>query len=119
MRLRIIMERALILLLALIALDAFSYGAELKIIVKVNSANVRLKPALDSPVVGKARMGLILDIREKLEDWYLVELPPDGNGTSVRGYIHQSVVEEFRQPGLGRRKSSRSSRRSRRTKTRF
>jgi hypothetical protein len=40
-------------------------------------------------------MGLILDVREKVKDWYLVELPADGNGTAVRGYIHKSVVQEF------------------------
>lgn len=83
------------LLLAISALGAFSYGAELKIVVKVKSANVRLKPAMDSPVVGNAQMGLILDVREKLENWYLVELPPDGKGMAVRGYIHKSVVQEF------------------------
>jgi len=84
-----------VLLLAISALGAFSYGAELKIVVKVKSANVRLKPAMDSPVVGNAQMGLILDVREKLENWYLVELPPDGKGMAVRGYIHKSVVQEF------------------------
>ena len=84
-----------VLLLAISALGAFSYGAELKIVIKVKSANVRLKPAMDSPVIGKAQMGLILDIQEKIDDWYLVELPPDGKGVAFRGYIHKSVVEEF------------------------
>jgi len=89
------------LFLALIAFGAFSYGAEQKIVVKVNSANVRLKPAMDSPVVRKAQMGLILDIMEKIDDWYLVELPPDGKGVAFRGYIHKSVVEEFNEQGRG------------------
>jgi len=84
-----------ILLLAIIVLGAFSYGADLKVVVKVKSANVRLKPAMDSPVVGNAQMGLILDVREKLENWYLVEFQPDGKGMAVRGYIHKSVVQEF------------------------
>jgi len=87
--------KAAALLLAITALGVFSYSANLKIVVKVRSANVRLKPAMDSPVIGTARMGLILDIREKLKDWYLVELPPEGNGAAVRGYIHRSVVQEF------------------------
>lgn len=90
-----------VLLLAIIALGAFSYGAELKIVVKVKSANIRLKPAMDSPVVGNAQMGLIMDVREKFENWYLVELPPVGKGAAVRGYIHKSVVEEFNEQGRG------------------
>jgi opacity protein-like surface antigen len=87
--------KAAALLLAIAAFGAFSYGADLKIVVKVKSANVRLKSATDSPVVGNARMGLILDVREKVKDWYLVELPADGNGAAVRDYIHKSVVQEF------------------------
>jgi len=83
------------LFLTLIAFGAFSYGADLKVVVKVKSANVRLKPAMDSPVVGNAQLGLILDVREKLEDWYLVDLPPEGKVMAVRGYIHKSVVQEI------------------------
>jgi len=81
--------------LALIAIGAFSYGADLRIVVKVRSANVRLKPAMDSPVVGNAQLGLILDVQEKLGDWYSVELSPDAKGMAVRGYIHKSVVQEM------------------------
>jgi len=80
---------------AILALAAFSFGADLRIEVKVRSANVRLNPVLDSPVVGNAAMGLILTAEKKTGEWYLVELPPDANGVSVRGYLHESVVREI------------------------
>jgi opacity protein-like surface antigen len=83
------------LFVAVLVLAVSMFGADKKVVVKVNSANVRLKPDINSPVVGKAQMGLILPIQEKLEGWYLVELPPNDKGVAVRGYIHESVVQEF------------------------
>jgi len=80
---------------AILALAAFSFGADLRIEVTVRSANVRLNPALDSPVVGNAAMGLVLNAEKKTGEWYLVELPPDANGVAVRGYLHESVVREI------------------------
>ncbi len=83
------------LLGSLLALAAFSFAADLRIEVTVRSANVRLSPALDSPVVGNAAMGLVLRTEKKTGEWYLVELPPDANGVAVRGYLHESVVREI------------------------
>jgi opacity protein-like surface antigen len=83
------------LLLAVLALTVSASAAEGKIVVKVNAANVRLKPDINSPVVGKAQMGLILDFLDKSGEWYFVELPPNDKGIAVRGYLHQSVVQEF------------------------
>jgi opacity protein-like surface antigen len=83
------------LIFSVLALAAFSLGADLRIEVLARSANVRLSPALDSPVVGKASMGLVLTAKKKTGEWYLVELPPDANGVAVRGYLHESVVKEI------------------------
>jgi len=83
-----------ILLGAFLAFAAFSFGADLRVEVVVRSANVRLEPALDSPVVGNAAMGLVLNAEKKTGEWYLVELPADAKGVSVRGYLHESVVRE-------------------------
>lgn len=80
---------------AFLAFAAFSFGADLRIEVRVRSANVRLKPELESPVVGNAPMGLVLDAKKKTGEWYLVDLPPDANGAAVRGYIHESVVRKI------------------------
>jgi opacity protein-like surface antigen len=80
---------------AFLVLAVFCIGADLRIEVTVRSANVRLNPALDSPVVGNAVMGLVLTAEKKTGEWYLVELPPDANGVAVRGYLHESVVREI------------------------
>ncbi len=81
-----------VLSLALLALAALSFGADLRIEIVVRSANVRLDPALDSPVVGNAPMGLVLRAEKKTGEWFLVELPPDETGVAVRGYLNESVV---------------------------
>jgi opacity protein-like surface antigen len=70
-----------------------------KIVVKVDSANVRLEPSMTSPTVSKAPLGLILDIKKKTGDWYMVALPPDEKGTVIEGYLHKSVVQEFDETG--------------------
>ena len=87
------------LLGAILALTAFVLAADLRIEVTVRSANVRLKPALDSPVVGNAAMGLVLRAEKKTGEWYLVELPADAIGPAVRGYLHESVVREVSAKG--------------------
>lgn len=69
-------------------------GAELKVKVTVNSANVRLKPSLESAVIGKAKRGEVLRVLKKNQDWYFVSLPPGEKGI-VSGYIHRSVVREI------------------------
>jgi opacity protein-like surface antigen len=84
-----------VLFVAFLALAAFSFGADLRVEVIVRSANVRLEPALDSPVIGNAAMGLVLNAKKKAGEWYLVELPPDAKGISVSGYLHESVVREI------------------------
>jgi opacity protein-like surface antigen len=80
---------------AILALAAFVCAADLRIEVAVRSANVRLKPSMDSPVVGSAAMGLVLRAESKAGEWYLVELPADANRPAVRGYLHESVVREI------------------------
>lgn len=84
-----------VLFIAFLALAAFSFGADLRIEIKARSANVRLEPAMDSPVVGNAAKGLVLIAEKKTGEWYLVELSPDANGVAVRGYLHESVVREI------------------------
>ena len=83
----------------LILLPAVSAGAEQKVRVTVASANVRIKPALDAIVVGKAKQGQVLVFEKKTGDWYLVTLPPDEKGNIRTGFIHSSVVEEVAAEG--------------------
>ena len=87
----------LALTLAVLVLSpVVSLGADQKVRVKVTSANVRLKPALDAIVVGRARQGQVLLYEKKTGDWYLVSLPPDEQGNVVTGFIHSSVIEEIK-----------------------
>ncbi len=79
----------------LVLAPVVSSAADQKVRVKVTSANVRLKPALDAPIVGNARQGQVLDFEKKTGDWYLVSLPPDEKGDVVTGFIHSSIVEEI------------------------
>ncbi len=72
-----------------------SDGANVKVRVTANVANVRLKPALDSSVIGSAKKGQVFDVIQKIGDWFQVNLPPDAQGIVLSGYINQIVVEEL------------------------
>lgn len=85
-------------LLAVIFLFISSFqlqADDLKIRVIVKTANIRLKPSLDSPVIGKALNGQVFTVLKKIGDWYSITLPPDEKGIVISGFIHQSVVEEL------------------------
>lgn len=56
-------------------------------------ANVRLKPDLESQVIGQVARGTVLSAKAKVGDWYAVEMPPDEDGIVVSGYLHLSTVE--------------------------
>lgn len=81
-----------VLLLAGLALAAAA-GEILRVRVKVTSANIRLKPKMDSLVIGTAPLGQEFEVRKTQGDWFLVELPPDEKGTVISGYLHSSVAE--------------------------
>ena len=83
-------------LVLLVLSPVASSAGDQKVRVKVASANVRLKPALDAIVVGRARQGEVLAFEKKTGDWYLISLPPDEQGNVVTGFIHSSVVEEVK-----------------------
>jgi len=72
---------------------AAAAGETLQVRVKVTSANVRLKPNIDSLIIGKTALGQVFEVLKKEGDWYLVELPPDEKGTVISGYLHSSVTE--------------------------
>jgi hypothetical protein len=56
-------------------------------------ANVRLKPGIDSHVIGQVVRGTLLESPRTTGEWYAVALPPDEEGLVVSGYIHKSMVE--------------------------
>ncbi len=70
----------------------FGFSDEVKLEVKVSRANVRFKPDLNASVIGNAAQGTTLISKERIGDWFKVDLPPDANGFVVTGYIHLSTV---------------------------
>ena len=72
---------------------AAAAGEALQVRVKATSANIRLKPKIDSLIIGKTALGQTFEVLKTEGDWYLVELPPDEKGTVISGYLHSSVTE--------------------------
>lgn len=87
-----------VLLVAALAASAWAGDQDLRIRIKVNSANLRLKPGLQSTVIGSAKQGQVFDVLRKEADWYFIQLPPDAQGNVISGYVHSSVVEEMAAP---------------------
>ncbi len=80
--------------LAAVALPAAASAQETTLLKVVAArANVRLKPDLNSPVIGQVGKGTVLESTAKIGDWYAVKLPPDEDGIVVSGYLHLSTVE--------------------------
>jgi opacity protein-like surface antigen len=63
-----------------------------KVRVSVKRANIRLRPTLQSQVIGTALEGQVIEVLKTAGDWYHVSLPPDSSGITIHGYIHKSVV---------------------------
>ena len=77
----------LCLLLAAAASAASEPALKVKVMVAV--ANIRSGPAPDASVVATVENGKLLDVVDKVGDWYLVSLP-DGK----KGYVINAVVTE-------------------------
>jgi hypothetical protein len=80
-----------IAIFALAATGAFAADA-LKIKVKVPLANVRRAADMTAAVVTQLPQGTVLDVVEKVGDWYRVSVTVAGS--PAVGFLHNSVVEE-------------------------
>ncbi len=60
--------------------------------VKVQLANVRVEPDVNSAVVKQVNLGVQLESRRKIGDWFGVVVT-DNKGTAISGYINGSVVD--------------------------
>jgi len=65
-----------------------------KITIKVRKANIRLMPSLKSDVIHQLPFGVDLKPLAKSGNWYKVNLPPNPDGITLSGYIHDSIVNE-------------------------
>lgn len=60
--------------------------------VVTEQANIRLKPDIGSEMIWQVRQGIEMEAEKKEGEWYLVVLEkPDGS--LIRGYVHESLVE--------------------------
>lgn len=90
------LKKVLVFILFISLASAFSYqvfAEKMVIRVAVQQGNIRVKPSLESAVVGRAPMGAIFKVLEKKGEWFKVNLPPDEDGFIITGYIHSSIVE--------------------------
>ncbi|MBN1271150.1 MAG: SH3 domain-containing protein [Candidatus Aminicenantes bacterium] len=81
----------------ILILPSAGMSENVKLRVTVERANIRLKPSLESAVVGRAPLGTIFENAEKVGDWFKISLPPDESGFVVTGYIHSSIVDVLTQ----------------------
>jgi len=67
-------------------------GPQVVLKVKVQTANVRAKPDMQSNIIRKLDVGTLLEAQKKVGVWYEVTVQTDV-GISVVGYIHEMFVE--------------------------
>jgi len=60
--------------------------------VKVQVANVRAEPDMNSAIVKQVKFGTQLESRQKIGDWFEI-MVTDDTGTAISGYINSSVVD--------------------------
>jgi hypothetical protein len=59
----------------------------------IYNANIRSRPELDAEILDIAPKGTLLEVIEKADPWYTIEMGADLSGKTVYGYIHESMVE--------------------------
>lgn len=77
----------------LVVLTSFAGTEKFRIRVSVEKANIRLKPSIDSMIIGQAPLGSTFESDQKIREWFSVTMPPDEDGVVLKGFIHESVVE--------------------------
>ena len=60
--------------------------------VKVQAAIVRAEPDMNSSVVKQLNLGVVLESRQKIGDWFEIVVTDD-RGATISGYISSSVVD--------------------------
>lgn len=86
----------LLLILFFVIFSFNLQSEELKVKVIVDKANIRLKPDLSSPIIGKAELNQILEVlgeeNTNTGKWFMIRFKSK-EGYLIYGYIHNSVVE--------------------------
>ncbi|MDI6845193.1 MAG: hypothetical protein QME28_03555 [Candidatus Saccharicenans sp.] len=83
-----------VILLGVVNLEARAQAAKIRLRVVAEQANIRVKPDIGSEMLWQVAGGTDLLAEKKEGEWYLVTLEkPDGS--RIRGYVHESLVEEI------------------------
>jgi uncharacterized protein YgiM (DUF1202 family) len=82
-----------LILLTFLIFPVKSTAQELKVRVKVEKANIRLRPSMDSQIVTQVVLGTIFTVLDTTGQWYLVEHRPENSDFTLSGYIHEGIVE--------------------------
>lgn len=86
------------LTLLLVFLFIFTWQlSALQVKVTKTRINIREKPDLSSKVLMQADKDTLLEVKEKLADWYRVVLPVKKASTESTGYVYHNVVEEVKE----------------------
>lgn len=93
-----------LILMTLFSLSGWGAAQQLKLRVKAESANIRLKADFKSQVLIIASKGAVFDVLEQTGQWYLVKFTPENSRYEIAGYLHMSEVEVLTQepPSLQR-----------------
>jgi hypothetical protein len=88
------MKRITILYLAVLVFAVVGLMAQETTIlkVKVQAANVRSEPDMNASIVKQVKIGTMLESRQKIGDWYEVQVTDD-KGVAMSGFINASVVD--------------------------
>ncbi|MDW7759847.1 MAG: outer membrane beta-barrel protein [Acidobacteriota bacterium] len=82
----------LFVLVSLVAAPVLTAEQAIVLKVKVQVANVRAEPDMNSTVVKKIPADTLLEARQRIGDWYEITVT-DASGAAISGYIHQQVVD--------------------------
>ena len=81
-----------LLIIVLVAASAWAASGAIILKIKVPSANLWLKPDLNSTVLGTLRWGLILESGQKTGAFYEVRLTEEGKAV-ISGYLDEGAVQ--------------------------
>ncbi len=80
-----------ILLVIVLALPALGQAPKEKIRVVVENASIRVKPDMESDIVGSPAVGDIFEVERKVGDWYEIRFRSE-IGLLITGYIYEMFV---------------------------
>ncbi|MCJ7581470.1 MAG: SH3 domain-containing protein [Candidatus Aminicenantes bacterium] len=87
-------NRTQIILISLLLLFPslfFPQEAKIKLKVVADLANIRVQPAIDSPIIRQIEKNEILEALDQQGDWFRVIFLKD-SGEATTGYVHESLV---------------------------